>query len=107
MTNNLAPAQQPTETDSLIASAHRRPPFDALSMARYVRRRRLQIGLTVAVAAALAGMELSQWDALEGGWIPPENDPRLHAIAETLEVCWAQIDLGAALTRAAASESAA
>ncbi len=53
-------------------------------LAFYVERRRGNLNLTAEAAARLAGMELSQWDALESGWVP-EDPAQLRAIAAVLE----------------------
>ena len=40
-------------------------------------------------AAELAGLELSQWHALESGWVPDLDDRnQIQAIAATLETGW-------------------
>ncbi len=106
-TMNNAPTRNTTSLNLTAAADRPRPLFDAMSMARYVRRRREQIQLSVPEAASLAGMDAIDWFAVEGGWIPPESDCRLHAIADALNVCWEQIDFGAAFTRAAAERDAA
>ena len=52
-----------------------------------IRRLRLARGLTAAEAAALAGVEFSEWIAVEDGYVPA--DPaRLHPMAAVLEVDW-------------------
>lgn len=63
------------------------------ALTRYIRQRRQQLGLTQECAAQLAGMELSQWCALESGWAPemPEDMDLLQAIAGTLETSWADL----------------
>ena len=56
-------------------------------LARYTRRE--ELGLSVERAAELAGLELSQWYALESGWVPdPDDMNRIEAIAATLQVSW-------------------
>jgi transcriptional regulator with XRE-family HTH domain len=62
-------------------------------LTRYIRQRRKELGLTQERAAQLAGMELSQWCALESGWAPgmPEDMHMLQAIAGTLETSWADL----------------
>ena len=58
-------------------------------LARYTRRRREELGLSVERAAELAGLELSEWYALESGWVPdPDDMNRIEAIAATLEIFW-------------------
>ena len=61
----------------------------ASDLARYTRRRRQELGLSLERAAKLAGLELSQWCALESGWVPDPNDfAGIEAIAATLQVSW-------------------
>jgi hypothetical protein len=60
----------------------------ALSLARYTTQRRVQLGLTVAEAAELSGLQISEWAGLEEGWIP-DDLATLRSIAEVLEVEWA------------------
>lgn len=57
----------------------------ASSLARYVREHRQDLGMTVARAAELSGLELSEWYALEAGWVPQDRKVH-HAIAGALEV---------------------
>ncbi len=57
------------------------------ALARYTSARRQELGLSVARAAELAGLEISEWDALESGWAP-DNVNTIRAIAATLEVDW-------------------
>ena len=61
----------------------------ASGLAYYTRRRREELGLTVERAAEQAGLELSEWYALESGWVPdPDDMNRIEAIAATLEIFW-------------------
>jgi len=62
----------------------------ALILASFIERRRKELGLTVERAAALAGIEVSQWYALECGWVPADQSV-LHAIADTVQVCHVQV----------------
>ncbi len=78
----LAAMPQPTETDR---GASRR--WYATALARFTERRRQELGLSVAEAAELSGLELSQWCALETGWVPDDLST-LRAIAGALEVRW-------------------
>ena len=64
----------------------------ASAVARYTRSHREQLGLTIDRAADLAGLELSQWCALEDGWLP-EKLAVIRAIATTLQVRWSDYDL--------------
>ena len=70
--------------DILSAIDFRAPQLDwGGGLTRYIRQRRKELGLTQERAAQLAGMELSQWCALESGWAPamPEDMHMLQAIA--------------------------
>jgi hypothetical protein len=62
----------------------------ASALARYTRQRREELDLSLERAAELAGLEMSEWAALESGWWMPASDnfPLIRAIAGTLEVCW-------------------
>ena len=63
----------------------------AAGLARYTRQRREELGLTVERAAELAGLELSEWCALESGALPDLDDTgRLRAIAATLQISWVE-----------------
>ena len=53
--------------------------------ARFVRERRRELRLTVSRAAELTGMTVSQWLALEAGWVPQDTH-EIRTISETLEV---------------------
>jgi hypothetical protein len=71
----------------------------AFSLARYVEGRRRQLNLLVQRAAELAGMEFSEWCALEAGWVPSDENT-ISAIAEVLEVNRTQIVVLAMVARA-------
>jgi hypothetical protein len=62
----------------------------ASALASYTRKRREELDLSLERAAELAGLESSEWDALESGWWMPAsaNFPLIRAIAGTLEVSW-------------------
>jgi Helix-turn-helix domain len=57
----------------------------AAALAFFVERRRTRLNLSIEAAARLCGIELSQWHALESGWVP-EDRLDIQAIASTLEV---------------------
>lgn len=57
------------------------------ALTRYTRRRRQKLGLSQERAAELAGLELSQWRALESGWAPDDMGT-IQAIAATLKTSW-------------------
>ena len=69
----------------------------AMLLARSVRQRRQELGLSVQRAAQLGGMELSDWYALEAGWVPEEQ--RLRSIAGTLEIGYLQLSFIAEVSR--------
>jgi hypothetical protein len=63
---------------------------NALALANCVQRRRQNLGMSIERAADLAGMRLSQWFALETGWVPNTLDV-LRAVADTLELGYLQL----------------
>ncbi len=71
----------------------------SLWLARFVQQTREAMGLSIQVAAYIAGVEVSRWSALEGGWVPADEDPVLRSAAETLEVDYLQVSLLAAISR--------
>jgi transcriptional regulator with XRE-family HTH domain len=58
------------------------------ALACYSRECREELGLSLERAAELAGLELSEWCALESGWVP-DDMATLQAIAATLQTSWA------------------
>ena len=76
----------------------------ALGLARYVARRRQELGLTIPRAAELAGLDAGSWCLIEFGWVPQES-ATIQAIAATLEVRWTDLDLLALLARSAQDPS--
>ena len=52
---------------------------------RGIEECRIKAGLSVEEAARLSGMEVSEWAAIEGGYVPTEID-RLRAMAAVLEI---------------------
>ena len=59
------------------------------ALACYTRKRREDLGLSLECAAELAGLEMSEWAALESGWVPnPDDLALIRSIAGTLEVSW-------------------
>ena len=75
----------------------------ASALARYTRKRRTQLSLTVEEAADLSGMKLCNWAAMESGWVP-ENHDVIRAVAETLETAWPDLNLLALFARSAQQE---
>jgi hypothetical protein len=80
----------PSITASASAAHPDRPPCWFNILARYTRKRREELDLSLERAAELAGLENSEWDALESGWWVPASDnlPLIRAIAGALEVSW-------------------
>jgi transcriptional regulator with XRE-family HTH domain len=69
-----------------IAGHPRSQSFDgALLLAYYVGQRRQKLNLSLEEAARLAGLAVSEWQALERGWLP-DAPGTLRAIAATLEL---------------------
>jgi transcriptional regulator with XRE-family HTH domain len=62
----------------------------ALSLANTVQRRRQNLGMSVERAAGLTGMQVSEWCALEAGWVPGTPGV-LRAVADTLELGYSQL----------------
>lgn len=58
--------------------------IDCLLLAVFIQQRREELRLTTADAAHLAGLQFSQWCALENGWIPTIEHNTLRAVADTL-----------------------
>lgn len=71
----------------------------AQAFARLVLDRRMELDLTAAECAELAGMELSEWFALESGWIPTERR-QLRVIAEVLGIAMPVISITAGIAAA-------
>jgi hypothetical protein len=63
---------------------------NALALANTVQRRRQNLQMSVERAADLAGMQVSEWCALEAGWVPDALDV-LRAVADTLELGYLQL----------------
>ena len=59
----------------------------ASALGRYTTKRREELGMTLARAAELSGLELSEWCALESGWVPEELGT-IRAIVGTLRIDW-------------------
>ena len=55
-----------------------------------IRNLRLARGLSIQKAARLAGMEFTQWEAMESGH-PPVDSECLRPVAEVLRVDWEEL----------------
>ena len=64
----------------------------ANALARYANMRRRGLGLTIEQAAELAGIEISEWCAMEEGLWAPEEYNTVRSIAATLQVRWTDLD---------------
>ena len=71
----------------------------AMLLARSVRQRREELGLSVQRAAELSGMVISDWYALEAGWVPSVESGLLDSIAGTLQAYHIQLPLIAEISR--------
>jgi hypothetical protein len=71
----------------------------AMLLARSVRQRREQLGLSVKRAAELSGRIVFDWYALEAGWVPSVESGLLDSIAGTLQACHIQLPLIAEISR--------
>ena len=67
---------------------------------RGIEECRIKAGLSVVDAARLAGMEFSEWAAIEEGHVPEDTD-RLHAMADAMEIGYDKLLNLVALCRAA------
>ena len=91
-----------SQSASLQPSSTPRPAinnyFYSLLLARAVQGRRREVGLSVKEAAELSGLEVSEWVALENGWVPTE-DSTFHAIGDTIHVLWETLQFYGELAR--------
>ncbi len=71
-----------------------------MGLAYFAARRRQELGLSIARAAELSGLEACSWCLLEAGWVPDELTT-IQSIAATLEVRWTDLELIALLARRA------
>ena len=55
-----------------------------------IREARKKVGLSIEAAARLAGIEASEWAAIEDGYVPQETN-RLRAMAGALEISYDQL----------------
>ena len=53
----------------------------------FIQGCRNEVSLSVEEAAGLSGMEVSEWMAIEDGYVPQELN-RLRAMSATLELTW-------------------
>jgi hypothetical protein len=67
-------------------------PIPVPAFGAWVLHRRQELGLSTKRAAALTGIETSDWLKLETGWVPTKNERLLRSLAGTLEVRYAELD---------------
>jgi ribosome-binding protein aMBF1 (putative translation factor) len=61
-------------------------PMPVPAFGESIRRRRLEVGLNCARAAAMTGIDRAVWNALEAGWVPSKNERLLRSLAATLQI---------------------
>jgi hypothetical protein len=71
---------------AFLAQSDDHLPIHVPAFGAWIRHRRLELGLNCARAAALTGIERTDWNALEAGWVPQNNERLLRSLAGTLEV---------------------
>lgn len=85
-------------TSNKNRSTRRPNPWYGSGLARFVSQRRKDGGMTIAYAAALAGITVAEWAAVEAGWVP-EDERVLCPIATALNVVEEQIIFLALIAR--------
>lgn len=60
-------------------------PIPVPAFGAYIRQRRIELGLNRARAATMAGIDRSEWSAIEDGWVPTRDERLLRSIAGTLQ----------------------
>src|SRR5262245_39123489 len=96
MSMYLLHSAQPTNTTPAAQQANRF--WWASTLARYTGKRREELGLTLAQATELSGLQISEWLGLEDGWVP-EDLATLRAVAGALQVRWADFHMLAFLAK--------
>lgn len=66
-------------------------PIAIPAVGSWVRRRRIELGLSCAKAGSLSGLG-HDWNLLEQGWIPGFDERLLRSIAATLGVTFDALD---------------
>ena len=84
---------------SSVRRADRCPNHYAEFLAQSVRRRRLELGISIPEAADLAGITVWQWAALEYALWIPEDGPVMRSIADTLEADYTALSFCAQVSR--------
>lgn len=81
--------QESTHTNAQIAEITRR--LWTRTFAEGIQKARLATGRSIEETARLAGMELSEWMALEAGASLPQTSEQLMAIAGALEMSYVRL----------------
>jgi hypothetical protein len=61
-------------------------PIPVPAFGAWIRHRRLELGLNCTRAATMTGIDRSDWNALEAGWVPNKDERLLRSLAGTLQV---------------------
>lgn len=75
-----------------LCQPSRHLPVAIPAFGNWIHRRRLEVGLSRARAAALAGLSHGDWSMLEQGWVPSVDEELLRSIADTLEITFDALD---------------
>jgi hypothetical protein len=71
---------------AFLTQSHEHLPTPVPAFGASIRRRRLEVGLNCARAAAMTGIDRAAWNALEEGWVPSKNERLLRSLAATLQI---------------------
>jgi hypothetical protein len=71
----------------------------AFLLAGCIRWRREELDLSMEHTSELAGLDVSEWCALEDGWVPSRESKVLRSIAGALEACYGRVSIVAELSR--------
>jgi len=69
-----------------LAQATEHLPIPVAVFGNQIRLRRLELGINIRRAASMTGMTRDDWQALEAGWVPTQNERLLRSLAGTLQV---------------------
>ncbi len=67
-------------------------PVPVPNFGSWVRRRRLELGLSLTRAASLAGIGKSAWESLEQGWFPAADESFWRSLGATLQVRFGDLE---------------
>ena len=71
---------------AFLTHSHSHLPIPVPAIGAWIRRRRIELGLNTGRAAAMTGIDRSDWRALEAGWVPTNNERLVRSLAGTLQV---------------------